>query len=208
MSSALGVALGMNDTYTWAQVVSALTGVANNGVLNWSGICTTYTVATGWYSGGTLDSRPSYNRGVTDADNRANGNSVNYQTGYNNGYNAGMRSGTTISSLAYMYANAGSSSGQSITYTAPSAGYYVAIGVGNGTGDKAKRNASITTSGSTISYIQRWITTGSSSPSASQINCRFAVAIHTAYLSAGHNFVIYVQSDYSASSLWIVLKVG
>ncbi len=34
-----------------------------------------------------------YSKGVTDADNRANGNSVNYQTGYNNGYNAGYGNG-------------------------------------------------------------------------------------------------------------------
>ena len=37
--------------------------MANKGVLNWSGSNTTYSVAAGYYSGGTLDSRPSYNNG-------------------------------------------------------------------------------------------------------------------------------------------------
>ena len=128
MSSALGGALGMSSTYTWAQVVSAITGVANKGGysktftpatsyqsassgagyyssvsvacnavslsgnastsqvltgrtfyttsltrqtgtmanrgnLNWSGSNTTYSVPAGYYSGGTLDSRTSYNNG-------------------------------------------------------------------------------------------------------------------------------------------------
>ena len=46
--------------------------MVNRGALNWSGNNTTATVAAGYYSGGTLDSRPSYN------------------SGYNNGYNAGV----------------------------------------------------------------------------------------------------------------------
>ena len=77
---------------------SKITGsMANRGNLNWSGSNTTYTVPAGYYSGGTLDSRPSYtngyNAGVTAADNRANANSTNYKTGYNNGYNAGVNAG-------------------------------------------------------------------------------------------------------------------
>ena len=67
--------------------------MANKGNLNWSGSNTTYNVPAGYYSGGTLDSRPSYNNGynagVTAADNRVNTNSTNYKTGYNNGYSAG-----------------------------------------------------------------------------------------------------------------------
>ena len=134
MSSALGGALGMSSTYTWAQVVSAITGVANRGAfsktytptasrqtqngsagyyssittvcnavslsgnagtgqvlsgytfyntsltrqtgtmanrgkLNWSGSNTTYSVPAGYYSGGTLDSRTSYNNGVNAGKN-------------------------------------------------------------------------------------------------------------------------------------------
>ena len=37
--------------------------VANKGNLNWSSSNTTYSVPAGYYSGGTLDSRPSYNAG-------------------------------------------------------------------------------------------------------------------------------------------------
>ncbi len=37
--------------------------MANIGNLNWSGSNTTYTVPAGYYSGGTLDSRPSYTNG-------------------------------------------------------------------------------------------------------------------------------------------------
>ena len=60
-------------TATAAQILSGKTAwvngnkvtgsMANNGNLNWSGSNTTKTVAPGYYSGGTLDSRPSYNAG-------------------------------------------------------------------------------------------------------------------------------------------------
>ena len=64
--------------------------MANRGNLNWNpSSSTTYTVPAGFYSGGTISSSNAYSKGVTDANNRANTSSVNYQTGYNNGYNAG-----------------------------------------------------------------------------------------------------------------------
>ncbi len=57
---------------------SKITGsMANRGNLNWSGSNTTYSVPAGYYSGGTLDSRPSYNNG--------------YNAGYNAGYSQGAR---------------------------------------------------------------------------------------------------------------------
>ena len=97
MSSALGEALGMSSTYTWTQVVSAITGVVNRGTLNWSGSNTTYVLSSGYYIGGTLDSRPSYtngyNTGVSAADNRVNTSSASYSSGYNNGYSAGNSAG-------------------------------------------------------------------------------------------------------------------
>ena len=87
----------MATTYTWEQVVSAITGVANRGTLNWSGSNTTYVLSSGYYTGGTLDSRPSYtngyNTGVSAADNRVNTSSASYSSGYNNGYNAGNSTG-------------------------------------------------------------------------------------------------------------------
>ena len=71
VNSALGRALNMTASNTWAQIVSKISGVANRGVLNWSGSNTTYTVPAGYYSGGTLDSRASYtagyNKGKADA---------------------------------------------------------------------------------------------------------------------------------------------
>lgn len=63
VSSALGQALGMAVSNTWAQIVSKISSVVNRGMLNWSGSNTTYTVPAGYYSGGTLDSRASYTAG-------------------------------------------------------------------------------------------------------------------------------------------------
>ena len=64
--------------------------MANRGNLNWNpSSSATYTVPAGYYSGGTISSSNAYSKGVTDADNRANANSVNYKTGYNAGYNEG-----------------------------------------------------------------------------------------------------------------------
>ena len=62
--------------------------MANRGNLNWSGSNTTYSVPAGYYSGGTLDSRPSYNNGYNA------GNSAGYNSGYNAGVNAGKSSMT------------------------------------------------------------------------------------------------------------------
>ena len=84
----------MATTNTWNQIVSKITGVANRGTLNWSGSNTTYVLSFGYYTGGTLDSRPrytnGYNTGVSAADSRVNTSSASYSSGYNNGYNAGV----------------------------------------------------------------------------------------------------------------------
>ena len=87
----------MATTNTWDQVVQKITGVVNRGTLNWSGSNTTYVLSSGYYIGGTLDSRPSYtngyNTGVSAADNRVNTSSASYSSGYNNGYSAGNSAG-------------------------------------------------------------------------------------------------------------------
>lgn len=57
----------------------------NRGALNWNESNTTKTVDAGYYSGGTLDSRPSYNKGVSDADGRVNTDSESYKKGYESG---------------------------------------------------------------------------------------------------------------------------
>ena len=74
----------MATTNTWNQIVSKITGVVNRGTLNWSGSNTTYVLSSGYYIGGTLDSRPSYTNGYN------NGYSAGNSAGYNNGYNAGV----------------------------------------------------------------------------------------------------------------------
>ena len=64
--------------------------MADRGTLNWNpSSSTSYTVPSGYYSGGTISTSNAYNAGVTAADNRVNANSTNYITGYNNGYNDG-----------------------------------------------------------------------------------------------------------------------
>ena len=136
VSSSLGQAVGLTASNTWAQIVTKIKAIVNRGTLNWSGSNTTKTVEAGYYPGGTLDSRPSYNNGynagVTAADNRSNPNSTNYKTGYNagvaaadarvntgsasytSGYNAGYSAGSTLKS--YSITLMSSSTGTRITF--------------------------------------------------------------------------------------------
>ena len=109
-------------TFSNSSSVGLIGSMPNNGTLNWSGHNTTYNVPAGYYSGGTLDSRPSYNNGynagVTAADNRSNPNSTNYKTGYNAGYNAGVAAGTNASGLKTKTGSVGttSSGGWNMTF--------------------------------------------------------------------------------------------
>lgn len=65
----------------------------NRGALNWSGINTTKSVDAGCYSGGTLDSRPSYTAGQNAVKNSPNSyglyTKAQYDANYNNGRNQG-----------------------------------------------------------------------------------------------------------------------
>ena len=84
-----------------SSVADKIKAVVNRGNLNWSGSNTTYSVSAGYYTGGTLDSRTSYNNGYSagrtqgqnDVKNSPNSYSLytksQYDTNYNNGYNAG-----------------------------------------------------------------------------------------------------------------------
>ncbi len=96
ISSALGVVLGLTASTSLADIATKIASIVNRGTLNWSASNTTYSIPAGYYSDGTLDSRPSYtngyNAGVTAADNRANENSANYKAGYNAGVAAGKTS--------------------------------------------------------------------------------------------------------------------
>ena len=77
-------------TFSSANGVNLSGTMVNRGKLNWSGSNTTYSVPAGYYSGGTLDSR----------------------TSYNNGYNAGVTAGkNTALSIRSTTVNAGTSAG-------------------------------------------------------------------------------------------------
>jgi len=94
-------------TFTSTNGIKIGGSMPNRGALNWSGSNTTYSVPAGYYSGGTLDSRPSYNAGVAAADNRPNANSTNYKTGYNAGVNAGKNISGNAKSVVAIHANNG-----------------------------------------------------------------------------------------------------
>ena len=139
VSSGLGQAIGLTASSIWSQIVEKIKAVVNRGALNWSGSNTTKTVEAGYYTGGTLDSRPSYNNGynagVTAADNRSNPNSTNYKTGYNagvaaadarvntgsasytSGYNAGVSAGKNANWSSKTVSATGSASGQNLDGT-------------------------------------------------------------------------------------------
>ena len=107
VASGLGQALGLALSHTWAQLVAKIKEVVNRGTLNWSGSNTTYSVPAGYYSGGTLDSRPSYNAGVTAAKNSF---TTADQTGY------------LLDPNTFKNQQNGS-----VTFTAPTAGTYIAF---------------------------------------------------------------------------------
>ena len=107
--------------------------MANRGNLNWTpSTGTSYTVPSGYYSGGTLNSSGAYNTGysagVSAADNRANANSTNYKTGYNNGYSAGVNAGTVKVKTVTQEVNVGG--GWMGTITTPLSGINEIIGYG------------------------------------------------------------------------------
>ena len=84
---------------------SKITGtMANKGALNWSGSNTTYTVSAGYYSGGTLNSKTSYNNG------------------YNAGYSAGNVSTSKVHAIEVTPGSSGERKAGSWSYTCPSNG--------------------------------------------------------------------------------------
>lgn len=97
VSSGLGKALQLTDSSDWAAVIAAIIGVVNRGQLNWSGSNTTKNVDSGWYSGGTLDSRPSFNsgrtQGQTDVKNSPNSYGLYSKAQYDANYNSGVTAG-------------------------------------------------------------------------------------------------------------------
>ena len=152
ISSALGAALGLTANTPLADVAAKIAAVVNRGTLNWSGSNTTFAVPAGYYPGGTLDSRPSYNAGVTAADNRANVNSVNYKTGYNAGVAAGKNASFNLISSGTMWHDDVSS--HQLTYTANTHCVIViwAVGTSNSTPTVTKNGIAVNLS---AGYIPR-----------------------------------------------------
>ena len=70
-------------TFTSTAGVNLTGTMPNRGNLNWSSSNTTYSVPVGYYSGGTLDSRPSYNAGYNAGQSSAAINTLLYCHGYN-----------------------------------------------------------------------------------------------------------------------------
>ena len=91
--------------FSSASVENGVGTMPNRGTLNWTpGNGTTASVAAGYYSGGTLDSRTAYNQGVSDADGRTNTSSANYKAGYNSGYAKGKADGDIKHHIIVEYA--------------------------------------------------------------------------------------------------------
>ena len=113
----------------------------NRGALNWNASNTTYSVPAGYYSGGTLDSRPSYNSGRTqgqnDVKNNPNAyglyNKTQYDNHYNEGYNAGVAASNPSANLVYSVAGAGT---KDYTYTTTAKGICIVTLAGVNTGTR------------------------------------------------------------------------
>ena len=58
-----GAAQILSGFTAWIKGNKVTGSMPNRGALNWSGSNTTYGVPAGYYSGGTIDSRPSYTNG-------------------------------------------------------------------------------------------------------------------------------------------------
>lgn len=133
----------------------------NRGELNWSEINTTKSVDAGYYSDGTLDSRPSYNSGRTQGQNdvKNSPNSYNlytkaqYDANYNNGYSAGesdIKKG--ISHVQISGKSGGASTVNSNTVTVPSGKTkaYVCVAVSN----PNLKNTYVVLNGSQVSWTE------------------------------------------------------
>ena len=106
-NAAVGDVLSGKTFYS-ADAKTKLTGtMANRGALNWSGNNTTKNVDAGYYSGGTLDSRPSFNSGRTqgqsDVKDNPNAHGLYTKSQYDDNWNNGVTYGrnSTISGITY-----------------------------------------------------------------------------------------------------------
>ena len=157
--------------------------MANRGVLNWTPAgSTAYSVPAGYYSGGTLNSSGAYN------------------AGYNSGVN------TLGQKLTYSLYNPINEKTGSGTFTASTAGYYIGIAYGTGTNKASGKSGTITTTGSSKSYIRLW--GGNGDVSTSQVNCVGAIAVMLAYLASGQSMSLSFTTYYNTTGLLFVAKLG
>ena len=163
--------------------------MANRGNLNWSGSNTTYNVPAGYYSGGTLDSRPSYN------------------AGYNAGYSAGNANfpWRTFTVRAYGEGTGTIRNPDVWTFTAPANGIYLIVGAASGTGDKTNRYANISVNGTV--YLSNHLNSVNGSPTQ---NLATVHHHHTviAYMNAGATATINVYSNYNVGTSYYVLQIS
>lgn len=121
----------------------------NRGSYGYSAVNSTGSGAAGYYSGITVDTRPSYtsgyNAGVTDADARINTESANYKGGYNAGHAAGVTAAdarVNKNSASYAQgvndADARSNPGSVNYQTGYNAGYSAGYGSGQTIGNKTQ----------------------------------------------------------------------
>ena len=126
-----GAAQILSGFTAWIKGNKITGSMPNRGTLNWSGSNTTYGVPAGYYSGGTLDSRPSYNAGVAAADNRVNTNSQSYKSGYNAGVSAGQTAKRDSVTLSKIGPSDDDVTIQNYTFTATVGRCYVAAMAGD-----------------------------------------------------------------------------
>ena len=179
--------------------------MANRGKLNWSGSNTTYSVPAGYYSGGTLDSRTSYNNGYNSGVN-AGRNSPAFFVSHGSQNPPNNNSATYyLPSTSYASTNVGIS--QNSHATIQIAGTYRLFGNATWTGSNANNMfANVYVNGSSIGSIPKsGSATGSGSgPTMSWFNT-------TRYLSAGNTVQLrYGQTGGSSNCVVFfgIVKIG
>ena len=107
INSALGKALGLVADSTITTVANKINGVINRGNLNWSESNTTYTIPIGFYTGGVLDSRTSYDNGRIQGRNDVKNTPSSYFTVSKLSYTAKGTDGNTNKQTFNIAANTG-----------------------------------------------------------------------------------------------------
>ena len=191
-NAAVGDVLSGKTFYS-ADAKTKLTGtMANRGALNWSGSNTTKNVDAGYYSGGTLDSRPSYTAGQNAVKNSPNSYSLytkaQYDANYNNGVTAGKNSVKVISGSYY------ANSDETVNYGGQSRSRKVVIINPGGT-----PIAAFARNGSTNDWVVRF------NGGIFMVSDYFAVSSSHAWTSSNIHLPTSVNS-YQTWNYWVVVK--